>query len=118
MVVKNSREKEGEMELIVIVLIDVNFYNYEFIIRFKYFVLFKNNVIMGVILVERIVVYYGFYYKNIRVFIEGLEDVFIFRFDIVFFRECNYRNFTKLVDGFWSGKVLNLKFEDVFEFDF
>lgn len=118
LVAKNSREKEGETELTVTVLTDANPYNHEFTIRFKHFALFKNNVTMGVTLVERIAAYYGLHYKNIRVPTEGPEDAFTFRFDTVPFRECNHRNLTKLVDGFWSGKALNPKFEDALEPDF
>ena len=117
LVAEDSKKQEGQVDLRVKVLEDGNQYNHEFTIRLKNFV-FKDNVAIKLKVLEKIAAYYGLSYKNVRVPIQGPKDAFTFRFDTVPYRDCNHRNLTKLVRGFWSGNKLNPKFLEALKPDF
>ena len=109
LVAEDSKKQEGDTRLRVRVLEDGKQYNHEFTIRLKNFA-FQDNVAIKLKLLEKIAAYYGLSYKNVRVPIQGPKDAFTFRFDTVPYMECNHRNLTELIHGFWSGYTLNPQF--------
>lgn len=107
-------DKEGFIVLDdfeVMVLEDINIYNYEFIID----VVVEDSVKLRVIFVETFVNYFGVDFRDVRVRSYGLDVEIVFQF-VIRNLICDY--FRLLKFSFIMNKKLNENFINVFYFEF